>query len=53
MRLVDIDDLKKSNVAGKTAVIKFLEKYEKDHPVKKIVARDGEWEITMERKTEP
>lgn len=50
MRLIDLDDFAQSNTAGKTAVLKVLEKWEREHPLEKIVIReDDEWTITMQR----
>ena len=50
MRLIDLDDFAKSNVTGKTAVLKVLEKWEQEHQLEKIVIReDDEWTITMQR----
>ncbi len=51
MRLVDIDDIARSNVTGKTAILNFLDKWEKDHPLKEIhIQEDDGWEITMQKK---
>ena len=53
MRLVDIDDFAASNETGKTAVLKILEKWEKEHPLTEIkIPYDSDWEIHMRRKTD-
>lgn len=51
MRLVDLDDYAASNETGKTAVLKAMEKWEKEHPLTEIKIPYGEgWKITMKRK---
>lgn len=51
MRLVDLDDFAKDNVTGKTQILKVMDKWEKEHPLKEIKIPYGdEWEITMTRK---
>lgn len=49
MKLIDLDDFANSNVSGKTAVLKVLDKWEKEHPLEKIVVQEDEWEITMKK----
>ncbi len=51
LRLVDIDDFAASNETGKTAVLKIMEKWEREHPLTEIKIPYGEgWEITLTRK---
>ena len=53
MRLVDIYDYAASNETGKTAVLKALEKWEKEHPLTEIRIPYGSgWEVTLKKKTE-
>lgn len=42
MRLVDIDDYAASNETGKTAVLKALEKWERQHPLTEIELKESE-----------
>lgn len=51
MRLVNLDEFAEGNVTGKTQILKVLDKWEKEHPLKEIKIPYGdEWEITMTRK---
>lgn len=51
MRLVDLDDYAASNETGKTAVLKAMEKWEKEHPLTEIKIPYGSgWELRLTRK---
>ena len=50
MRLIDIDDYAASNVTGRTAVLKALEKWEKEHPITELTIPYGEWEVIVKKK---
>jgi hypothetical protein len=48
MRLVDLDKL---NIPGKSKVLEVLDRWEKEHLVTEITAReDDEWDIRLVRK---
>ena len=48
MRLIDLDTL---DLPGKTQIMKQLNKYQKEHPIKEIVVReDDEWIVMLKRK---
>ena len=51
MRLINLDELEKETFNGKTAVMKMLSRYEKEHPIDRVTIRDdGEWNIVLERR---
>lgn len=47
MRLINLDEL---DIPGKTIMMKLLDKYEKEHPLKEIRLDYGEWEVICKRK---
>ena len=50
-RLIDIDEFAAGNETGKTAVLKVLEKWEREHPLTEIrIPYDSGWEIRLTRK---
>lgn len=49
MRLVDLDKL---DMTGATMVRRFLDRWEKEHPITEIVVReDDEWIVVLTKKT--
>lgn len=52
MRLINIDDFAAGKQQGKSAVLKALEKWENEHPMKELVIEDaGKYDIRIECKT--
>ena len=48
MRLVDIDQI---NIPGKTMVMKFLEKWYTEHPLREIkISETDDYEVYLKRK---
>ena len=43
-RLIDLDRL---DVPGKGTMMKILERYEKEHPIKQIIVEDGDGKRTV------
>ena len=52
MRLVDLDEMEKESFTGKTALMKGLGVYEKNHPLKKLELDYKEYSITLYPKSE-
>lgn len=51
MRLINLDEFAESNATGKTQMMKILDRWEKEHPLKEIrVMLDDGWQIEMTRK---
>ena len=47
MRLVDIDDFAVSRTNGRSAVMKVLEKYESENPLKEIRFKNSDYNIMI------
>jgi hypothetical protein len=43
-RLIDLDAL---SIQGKATMMKILERYEKEHPIKQIIVEDGDGKRTV------
>lgn len=51
MRLINLDEFAASHQNGWAAVMRVLDKWEKEHPLTQVCIRDCDgWEITMTRK---
>lgn len=54
MRLINIDEFAASCQNGKTAVMKMLDKWEKENPVNRILVEEaGEFDVYLVRKGTP
>ena len=54
MRLINLDDFAASCQNGKTAVMKMLEKWEKEHPINTILVQDtDDFDVYLVRKGTP
>ena len=51
-RLVDIDEFAAGNQVGKTAVIKVLDRWEKQHPITEYRFQNSDYEIVVHKNGE-